>query len=199
LARKTKQTKSTKKSKPPPRRTKPPPQMVIRRNAAPVRAASAKPAQPKKSERTPIVERMQDMGGGHVAAAIGAGAAGNIIGVIAVGQGWLSPKTSAGLLVGTGAATTAAGYYWESDHVMAAGAGLTAAGTFSLINQYAIDAYEAGEKRAQEKKAERDKKNEAKRIADAHALVEAEKQKERRNARFVVIDGGKTEHPECTD
>jgi len=73
LARKIKQTKSTKKSKPPPRRAKPPPQMVIRRNAAPVRAASAKPAQPKKSERTPIVERMQDMGGGHVAAAIGAG------------------------------------------------------------------------------------------------------------------------------
>ena len=85
-----------------------------------------------------MTERMQDMGGTHVAAGLAAGTLGNALGVMLVGLGWVGPKTTAGVLMGTGAATTAAGYYWEADHVMTAGAGLTAAGTFSLVNQYAV-------------------------------------------------------------
>jgi hypothetical protein len=154
--------------------------MVIRRNAAP-RAPEPEP-EPEATEpkRKAMRERVKSMGGSHVAAGIGAGALGNVLGVIAVGQGWLGPKTTAGILMGTGAAATTAGYVWSMDHVMAAGAGLTAAGTFSLVNQAAIYAYEADERKAKEK-ADKKAKEEAeveklKKIADAQRqLAEAQK------------------------
>jgi hypothetical protein len=154
--------------------------MVIRRNAAP-RAPEPEP-EPEATEpkRKAMRERVKSMGGSHVAAGIGAGALGNVLGVIAVGQGWLGPKTTAGLMVGTGVAASAAGYAWSMDHMMAAGVGLTAAGTFSFANQAAIYAYEADERKAKEK-AEKEAKEKAeveklKKFADAQRQI-AEAQK----------------------
>lgn len=186
---KKKQTKAKQKAKPPPKKKatattkpkpKPTPKMIIRRNAAP-RSAPVEP----ESERTPITERLQDMGSTHVAASIGAGVAGNALGVLAVGQGWIGPKLTASLIMGGGVATTAAGYYWEADHMMAAGAGLTAAGTFSLVNQYAVDAYEATERRAQEK---REKREFEKRRADARTLLPVDST-QTANRRLNILDG----------
>ena len=110
----------------------------------------------------------------------------------AVGQGWLGPKTSAGILIGAGVATIGAGWYWEWDHMMSMGAGLTAAGTFSLANQLSVDGYRAMEKRAQEKRAkaeaEKEEKEHQKRVADARALIQAEEKKKRNARRIVLVD-----------
>ena len=193
-------------------RRKPPPEVIVyrtrkkRRNAAPAAPAASPPKirnaqatteaevpdqdQPE-SERPTIKERVEEMDGSHVAVGVGAGALGNMLGVLVVGKGWVGPKTAAGLLVGTGALTTAAGYLWEADHVMVAGAGLATAGTFSLANQYAIDAYESLELRAKKKRQEQEQKELQKRLAEARVIVEADrKQQAVRNAgpRLMVVD-----------
>ena len=173
----TKKAKKARKSIRIGRRRNSAPEVVIRRNAAP-RARKSD----KSDERIPLKERVQDMDGSHVAAGIGAGALGNILGVLVVGQGWLGPKLTAGLLLGGGAAATAAGYYWEADHLMAAGAGLAAAGTFSLTNQYAVNAYETLEARAREKQAKREKEANQKRLAETKAVIQAATKKAARNA-----------------
>lgn len=169
----------------------PPPKMLIRRNAAPIRSKSSSTKNDEPS-RTSMGERFDGMGGSHVAAGIGAGALGNICGIVAVGQGWVGPKITAGLLMGTGVAATAAGWYWEMDHMMAAGAGLTTAGAFSMTNQIAVDTYEAMEKKAEERqqkgKKEADAKEREKRLADARALLAAEQGKQRNTRRIVVMD-----------
>ena len=85
------------------------------------------------------------------------------------------------------ALTTAAGWYWERDHMMAAGVGMATAGAFSIANQVAIDTYEAMEKRAEERRAKQEAEQEAKRLAEARALLD--KHNQTRNARrFVVLD-----------
>jgi hypothetical protein len=133
--------------------------MVLRRNGPPARPAIApvpvmsayatggKPP----GEDDSLKARIEQMSAAHVVTGLGAGAVGNALGVLIVGQGWLGPKAAAGLLMGTGAAAATAGYFMESDHVMVAGAGLSVAGTFSLANQYAVYAYEEAERRAEEK------------------------------------------------
>lgn len=170
--------------------------VILRRNAAPSRARA-----PDKAEalakadddaRTPIVERIEDMGGSHVAAAVIGGSIGNVVGVIAAAQGWIGPKWAAGVLMGGGLSAMAAGWYWEKDHVMATGAGVTAAGAFSMVNQVAVDAYEAVERKAEEKRARKEaeeaEKERKKRLDDARALLEDEaKKKATRNARRIVI------------
>jgi hypothetical protein len=163
--------------------------MIIRRNAAPSRPATSNG---KEEGRKPLTRRVEEMGSSHVAAGIGAGALGSAAGVIMVGQGWVGPKTTAGVLMGSGVATTAAGWYWEADHVMAAGLGLTAAGAFSLTNQFAIDAYEAMEKRAEEKRDKQTKEqaeqDRGRRNAEARDLIEAEaKRQQMRNSRRIVV------------
>ena len=174
--------KTTRKSK----KREPPAKMIIRRNAAPVRSRTVV-KQEEESEREALTHRIEGMDGSHVAAGIGAGALANVLGVITVGRGWIGPKTTAGLLMGAGALTTAAGYYWERDHMMAAGVGVATAGAFSIANQVAIDAYEAMEKRADEKRAKQEAEKEAKRLAEARALLD--KHNQTRNARrFVVLD-----------
>ncbi len=184
------------------RRNSSAPQVVIRRNAAPRRAEPD--AEVETDGRTPLTERFEEMGGSHAAAAVGAGAVGNVLGVIAVGQGWIGPKLTAGLMMGSGAATTAAGWYWDADHLMAAGAGLTTAGAFSLTNQYAVDAYEAMEKKAEEKRekaaAERAQTEKARRLAEARALLATEAKKTRNGRRIVVMDddGEVIEYPDAT-
>lgn len=70
------------------------------------------------------------MGSSHVAAGIGAGTLANAVGVLLVGKGWVGPKLTSALLMGAGAATAAAGWYWDMDHMLAAGTGVAAAGTF---------------------------------------------------------------------
>ena len=62
-----------------------------------------------------------------------------------------------------------------------------------MTNQVSVDAYEAMEKRAEEKRARKEAEESAKerekRLADARALLEAEKQQKTRNARrFVILD-----------
>ena len=57
--------------------------MIIRRNAAPKRARAPSDDQEER-ERKALTERMDEMGGSHVAAGVGAGAIGNVLGVIAV-------------------------------------------------------------------------------------------------------------------
>ena len=172
-------TASSRKSK----KREPPAKMIIRRNAAPARARPAPVAE--EPERTALSERIESMDGSHVAAGVGVGALANVLGVITVGRGWVGPKTTAGLLMGAGALTTAAGYYWERDHMMAAGVGVATAGAFSIANQVAIDAYEAMEKRADEKRAKQEAEKEAKRLAEARALLERHNQT--RNARRLVV------------
>ena len=173
-------TASSRKSK---KREPPAKKMIIRRNAAPARARPAPVAE--EPERTALSERIESMDGSHVAAGVGIGALANVLGVITVGRGWIGPKTTAGLLMGAGALTTAAGYYWERDHMMAAGVGVATAGAFSIANQVAIDAYEAMEKRADEKRAKQEAEKEAKRLAEARALLERHNQT--RNARRLVV------------
>ena len=171
------------------RQRKPPPKLRIRRNAAPANAPPVRNAAPpaprrnaapkrqsapnvKEAEedtRAPMKDRLQNMDGSHVAAGLAAGAIGNTIGVLLVGQGWASPKATAGVLIGTGGAATAAGYWWEADHLMAAGAGLATAGTFSLANQYAVDAYESLEQKAKDKKEAREKEQLQKLLAETRS------------------------------
>lgn len=175
-----------------------------RRNAAPKRRQEPKsePATETEPERMPFGERVQEMDGSHVAVGVGAGALGNMLGVLVVGRGWIGPKTTAGLLLGGGALASTAGYFWDSDHLMAAGAGLATAGTFSLANQYAIDAYEAVEERAKKKHDERERKDLQKRLAEARVIVEAEsKAKRNSQPRLVVIDqsGHQSEIDDDTD
>ncbi len=138
-----------------------------------------------------MTTRVDDMSGSHVASGIGAGTLANAVGVLMVGKGWIGPKLTAGLLMGTGVATAAAGWYWEMDHMMAAGAGVATAGTFSMTNQLAVDAYMAMEERAAEKRkkaaAEEESKEREKRLADARALLAEEKKKQQRNGRRIVV------------
>lgn len=191
MATKTKKTESRSKSKgktgtSKTKQREPTTKMVIRRNAVPARTRQTSKSE-EESERTALTERVEGMDGTHVAAVIGAGTLANVLAVIAVGRGWIGPKVIAGLCIGAGAATTAGGWYWERDHMMAAGVGMAAAGAFSIANQVSIDAYESMEKRAEEKKAKKEAEAEAKRLADARALLEQHKQT--RNAhRLVVLD-----------
>ena len=175
------------------------PRMIIRRNAAPVRRTRDDEA----AERRPLTTRIDEMGGSHVAAGVGFGALGNVMGVVAVGQGWIGPKTTAATLMGVGTAATAAGWYTERDHLMAAGIGLTAAGAFSISNQLAVDAYEAMEKRAEEKRAKKEaaraEEERAKRLAEARALLEKEEKEKPRNARRVVVVNEYDEHADPGD
>lgn len=136
------------------KRRKAPPEVKIRNNARP---SPTKDEQSEK-ERRKLSERMREMDASHALIATAAGTIGNALSVLLVGLGWASPKATAGVLMGTGAATAAAGYYWEADHAMVAGAGLTTAGTWSLAQQYAVDAYEAIENRLEDKKAKDDQK-----------------------------------------
>ena len=177
--------KSPKKKRASPART------VIRRNAAPA-TVDVSDEVADTAERTALTAHIDEMGGSHMAAGIGAGAVGNAASILMVGQGLIGPKWAATLLMGTGAAATAAGWYWEMDHLMAAGIGITASGAFSVANQLAVEAHDAIEKRAEEKRARRDAeasdKARAQRLAEARALLEAEKNKTRNAARFVILD-----------
>lgn len=174
------------------KKREPPNNDTRRRNAAPVPATQPVVSTNAEDERRAFTERMDEMGGSHVGACVAAGALGNALGVVVVGQGWIPPKLIATLMIGAGAVTTGAGWYWDMDHMMAAGAGVTAAGAFSMANQVAVDTYEAMEKRAEEKRTERAAKqaaaDEAKRLAEARALLEAENNKTRNCRRFVVVD-----------
>lgn len=164
-----------------PAKQTPPPKIIIR-NA---RAAVADDFV-DEDEQT-MGERFDGMGGSHVAAMFGAGTAATALGVTMVGQGWIGPKLTAGLLTGSGLLASLAGYYWDSDHVMAAGVGMTTAGGFSLANQFAVDAYEAIERKAAEKRQEKE---------------EAEASGGQRNGRRLVLlepDGTRTELVERGD
>ena len=142
------------------------------------------------AERTPLTERIDNMDASHVAVGVGAGFVGTALGVLASGKGWARPKVVSGVLMATGATTTAAGWHWEMDRMMCAGVGLTAAGAFSLSTQLAVDGYKSMEKRAAkrkaEKKAENAEKDRLKKLADARALLAAE-EKKRRNAKYIDI------------
>jgi hypothetical protein len=182
--------KKKKKKSAPETKPKPPPKMIIRRNAA----LSRPIASSMETQRAPLTRRVEGMDGSHVTAGAVAGALGTVAGVVVAGQGWIGPKVTAGILMGAGAATTAAGWYWDADHLMVAGVGITAAGTLSLTNQFAVDAYEAMEKRAEEKRekkgqeqAEQDQKR---RNAEARAIIETEAQRQqmRNSRRIVVVD-----------
>lgn len=168
--------------------------VILRRNAAPTRARSRPKDEPdeEENERRPLTERMEDMGPSHVVAAVAGGSLANVAGVVATAQGWIGPKWAAGSLMGGGLTTAAAGWYWDSDHAMATGAGIAAAGAFSIVNQLAVDAYEAMEKKAQEKRArkkvEEEKKEREQRLAEARTLLDEEaKKKGTRNARRIVV------------
>ena len=188
-------TSQTKPAKPArPRRREAPPQLVIRNNSKPTRAAALAPAPAEQSddndERAPILERIGDMGGTHLLAGIGGGVCGQAIALATVSNATLGPKTAAGVVMGAGGLTTGTGWYLDMDHVMAAGIGMTAAGTLALTNQLAADAYESIEKRAEDKRkkkdAEESDKRHAKALAEARALIEAE-DKKHRNARYIEI------------
>ncbi|MCG8423964.1 MAG: hypothetical protein MJE77_39230 [Proteobacteria bacterium] len=163
------------------KRNKSPPKVTIRRNANPDDSSS----DDQNQSRPSIGERLQEMDGSHVGAGVAAGAVGNALGVLMVGMGWLGPKVTAGILLSTGATATTAGYLLERNHLMAAGTGLAAAGTFSLINQYAVDAYEALEERDKRKKQEREKEEHRKRLAAARQVTSRANQ---RNAYLRVVD-----------
>ena len=190
---KAKKTKTQTKKREPPKETA----IILRRNASSMRTRDVRaPAREPKTERAegeraPLTERIDNMGGSHVTASIGAGMAGSALAVAAVGKGWVGPKTSAGILMGAGAVGMVAGWWLESDHLMTAGAGLAAAGTFSVANQVSVEAYDALEKRAAEKRAkneaEEEDEEQEKRLAEARALIEKEGKKKQRNARRIVI------------
>jgi hypothetical protein len=209
--KKKKKSAPERKPKPPP---KPPPKMIIRRNAAlsrpeassiPRNAALSRRAA-SSAERAPLTRRIEGMEASHVAAGALGGTLGSVVGVVSVGKGWIGPKKTAGILMGAGAAATAAGWYWDADHLMAAGVGMTAAGTFSLANQFSVDLYEAMEKRAEEKQERKEKEqadqDRERRLAEARAMIEAEakaKQQNMRNGRRIVVvdaEGEVIEHEE---
>lgn len=148
--------------------------MIIRRNAAATTVAIEEP------DRTPLLDRFQGMGGTHAAAGIGAGALGSTVGVIAVGKGWMKPKTAGWTLAGTGAGTTAVGYYFDADHLMAAGAGMTTAGAYSLATQYSIEGFESIEKHAKEKRR-------ALALKEAQAQLQSGQNPTTRN-RLVIVE-----------
>lgn len=189
----TKPKTQTKKREPPKREQA----VIVRRNASPMRTRDVRATrqEPKRAqaegERTPLTERIDSMGGSHVTASIGAGMAGSALAVAAVGKGWVGPKTGAGILMGAGAVGMVAGWWLEWDHLMTAGAGLAAAGTFSVANQVSVEAYDALEKRAAEKRAEKEaeeeEKEQQKRLAEARAVIEEDAKKKQRNARRIVI------------
>ncbi len=167
----------------------PPPKIIIRN------ARHAPAVVDDDDERNAFGDRLEEMGGSHVAAGVGAGTLGTALGVTLVGKGWIGPKLTAGLLAGTGLAASAAGYYWDADHLMAAGAGLAAAGTFSLANQYAIDTYEALEKKAKEKRkktAEAVAEKEERDRVEAARETLAEDGKRRNGRRLVIVDSDGT-------
>ncbi|MCG8422062.1 MAG: hypothetical protein MJE77_29415 [Proteobacteria bacterium] len=161
------------------KRNKPPPKVTIRRNAASAGSSSDDEGESRPSIR----ERLQEMGGTHAAAGAAAGTVGTMLGVFVAGMGWIKPKNTAGILLGTGAATTTAGYLLNRNHLMAAGTGLAAAGTYSLINQYSVDAYEALEEKDKKKTEEREKAEKQKLLAAAR---EAAKHANQRNASEAV-------------
>ncbi|MCG8419455.1 MAG: hypothetical protein MJE77_16110 [Proteobacteria bacterium] len=165
------------------KRNKSPPKFTIRRNAD-----SADSSTDDQNQTRPSMgERLQELDGAHVGSGVAAGAVGNALGVLVVGLGWLGPKVTAGLLLGTGATATTAGYFLERNHLMAAGTGLAAAGTFSLINQYAVDAYEALDDRDRRKKEEREQEEHRKRLAAARQVS---RQANQRNAHLRIVDPG---------
>ena len=106
-AAKPKAAKSRAKARTAEEKRAPRPRSIIR-NAAPARAAPRSAPTEEEPERTALTTRVDDMGASHVGAGIGAGVLGNAVSVLLVGQGWVGPKLTAGLLVGTGAAATAA-------------------------------------------------------------------------------------------
>lgn len=164
------------------------PQMVMKRNdrAAQTRQTRSVHAPPEEV-RTPLAERVQCMGATHVAACIGTGAAGNVLALTSVVKGWAGPKTSALALFGAGTAATAAGYYWEMDHVMAGGAGAMAAGAFSVANVLAVEAYGRMEEKEKEDDEKEAKEEEAKELAKARKLI-ADTEKQRNGRMFVAVD-----------
>lgn len=180
---------------------KPKTQVALKRNdrASQTQKTRAAAQRDREEARTPLAERVESMGASHVAVSIGSGVAWSALGVVAVGQGWVGPKLTAGLMMGSGTAATAAGWYWEMDHLMAGGAGLTAAGAFSMANQLAVDAYERMEERAEklakEKEAKEKKKIDAKKLVEARALIAAADKQ--RNARRITLvsDDGATDDP----
>lgn len=174
------------------------PKMIVKNNnTKPATKSKPKPqTKPKgnsagvEEERAPILERVSNMGGSHVAAVAASGVVCNALGVLSIGKGWTGPKTTAGLMMGAGAVATGSGWYWDMDHVMAMGVGATAAGAFSMANILAVDTYDAMEKRAAEKRkklqTEEEAKDKQKRLVEARALIAAENKKHR-NARRITI------------
>ena len=169
------------------------PAMIVHRPESLVRAPRSRSV--PVDERPSLAQRVDEMGATHVGAAAAAGAVASALAVTAVAKGWVQPKTSAGILLTAGAATSAAGWHLERDHLMMAGAGVTVAGAFSMANQLSSDAYdkleERAEKRREKKAAEEAEKDKAKKLAEAKAiLAEAEKEKAkggRRNAQRILI------------
>jgi hypothetical protein len=176
------------------KKREPPAKMIVRPTAAPARKSASTPAPSKASqetdndERTPLAERVASMGASHITTAAGAGVVSTAASVFAVGKGWASPKLASGLVAGTGAATTAAGYHWEWDHVMAAGVGMTASGGVMLSGQYAVDLYQGMEKRAAEKRAKNEAEKESGKEGGSGAKDRDKADNGRRNARRIVID-----------
>ena len=186
--------KTTKKRAPPTkakaqtstRASKPP--MVMKRNDRAAQERQTRSVRtPPEEVRTPLAERVQNMGATHVAACIGTGAAGNVLAMTSVVKGWAGPKASALALFGAGTAATAAGYYWEMDHMMAGGAGAMAAGAFSMANVLAYEAYGRMEEREKEEDAEEAKEEEEKELAKARKLI-ADAEKKRNGRVFVAVD-----------
>jgi hypothetical protein len=168
------------------------PKMIVHDNTSnrARRTTAAVPdPEPAADTGTSIAERVNDIGGTHVATGAGVGIIGQALAVVATGKGWIGPKVTAVTLLGTGGATTAAGLYFEKGHLTAAGVGLTAAGALSLTNQLAVDAYESIERRADEKRKKAEEERvageHAKKLDEARALLEAEKK--HRNARRIEI------------
>ena len=176
------------------KKREPPAKMIVRPTTAPARKSESPPARAQDSaaeetddKRTPFGERVANMGASHAATAAGAGVVSTAASVFIVGKGWASPKLTSGLVAGTGAAATAAGYHWESDHLMAAGVGMTAAGGILLSGQYAVDLYQGMEKRAADKRAKKEAEKESGKKGASDAKDRDKADKGRRNARRIVI------------
>jgi hypothetical protein len=173
MPRKAQKTKKPQKRPAPKKQTSPP--KIIIRNAPTVR--NANPAG-KGAEEEP-----QGIRGSHVVAGVGAGAVATTLGVAVVGKGWIGPKWTAGILVGTGALTAGAGYMLEAEHLMAAGVGVASTGVLQLANQVTVDMFEASERKEAEERARE------RRAQRARELLASEAGKgNQRNRRVVIID-----------
>ena len=121
------------------------------------------------------------MGTSHAAVGFGAGLLGNVLGIVAVGRGWVGPRLAAGLMVGGGGLVALAGHAAGSGYLTASGIGIATAGAYSAVTQLAIAMYERRAQSAEAKSAPADAEATASTpSAEAKAQTAAEAD-ERRN------------------